>query len=151
MNLISTVCPLSKRLKKPEKGRLITMEVLDRVYSAFSNLDRDFARSKKSRTDFILEKFGGDIDMGSMIILDAISASTGEETAEDIQKLTFVKEIFEKLKDARDNLDSLPYSKTLSSRSKRAKLLARVFATSCRVDSARCVRTPITLWRRLMD
>lgn len=108
MNLISTVCPLSKRLKKPEKGRLITMEVLDRVYSAFSNLDRDFARSKKSRTDFILEKFGGDIDMGSMIILDAISASTVEETAEDIQKLTFVKEIFEKLKDARDNLDSLP-------------------------------------------
>lgn len=84
------------------------MEVLDRVYNAFSNLDRDFAKSKKTRTEFIQDKFGGDIDMGSMIILDAISASTGEETPEDIQKLTFVKEIFDKLKDARDSLDSLP-------------------------------------------
>lgn len=84
------------------------MDVLDRVYTTFSNLDRDFARSKKTRSEFILEKFGGDIDMGSMIILDAISAASKEETAEDIQKLTFVKEIFAKLKEARDNLDSLP-------------------------------------------
>ena len=129
------------------------MEVLDRVYSAFSNLDRDFARSKKSRTDFILEKFGGDIDMGSMIILDAISASTVEETAEDIQKLTFVKEIFEKLKDARDNLDSLPDFKFTNGSLFQDLILTlkEVFATSCRVDFARCIRTPITLWRRLMD
>lgn len=83
------------------------MDTLDRVYNAFSNLDRDFARSKKSRSEFIIDKFGGDLDMGSMIILDAISAFKGEETPEDIEKLTFVKDIFAKIMAARDNLDSL--------------------------------------------
>lgn len=83
------------------------MEILDKVYRAFSNLDRDFARSKKSRTEFILDKFGGDIDMGSMIILDAISGIQ-EPSTEDIEKITFVKEIFKQLSDARDHLDTLP-------------------------------------------
>lgn len=83
------------------------MEILDRVYNTFANLDRDFAKSKKSRSAFIIDKFGGDLDMGSMIILDAISASKGDETPEDIEKLTFVKDIFEKIMNARDNLDSL--------------------------------------------
>lgn len=87
---------------------MISMEVLDKVYNTFQNLDRDFSRSKKSRADFIVDKFGGDIDIGSMIILEAISASSGDETPEDIKKLSFIKDIFEKLKANRDNLDALP-------------------------------------------
>lgn len=83
------------------------METLDRVYKAFSNLDRDFAKSKKTRSEFIIDKFGGDLDMGSMIILDAIGQFNGEETPEDIEKLTFVKDIFAKIMTARDSLDSL--------------------------------------------
>ncbi len=84
------------------------MEVLDRVYRTFSNLDRDYARSKKSRSEFITDKFGGDIDIGSMIILDAVSSLSGNETVEDIEKLTFIKNIFAKIKDSREILDSLP-------------------------------------------
>lgn len=83
------------------------MSVLDNVYNAFSNLDRDFARSKKSRSEFIRDKFGGDIEVGSFIILDAVSSSTGDETQEDIEKLTFIKDIFEKIKANAGNLDSL--------------------------------------------
>ena len=84
------------------------MEVLDRVYTTFKNLDRDYARSKKTRSEFIRDKFGGNIDIGSMIILDAISSSSGDETAEDIEKLTFVKNIFASIKAYESSLDTLP-------------------------------------------
>lgn len=83
------------------------MEVLDKVYTTFKNLDRDFAKSKKTRTEFIVDKFGGDIDIGSMLILDAISSSSGSENVEDINKQTFIKQIFEKIKENRDKLDML--------------------------------------------
>lgn len=83
------------------------MNVLDKVYNTFSNLDRDFARSKKTRTAFITDKFGGDIDTGAMIILDAVSTSGELETAEDIKKLTFVKDIFSQLQANKNKLDSL--------------------------------------------
>lgn len=83
------------------------MEVLDRVYNAFANLDRDFAKSKKTRAVFIADKFGGDIDIGSTIILDAISSGTGEETPEDIKKISFIKDCIENIRNSRDNLDRL--------------------------------------------
>ncbi len=85
------------------------MEVLDRVYKTFLNLDKGFARSNKSRSEYIVDKFGGDIDIGSMIILEAISDLGEVPTMEDIQKLTFVKDTIKKIqisKSVLDNLDS---------------------------------------------
>ena len=70
------------------------MEVLDRVYNAFANLDRDFAKSKKTRAVFIADKFGGDIDIGSTIILDAISSGTGEEKSLSLSRLSRLFRIF---------------------------------------------------------
>lgn len=82
------------------------MEQLDLVYKTFSTLDESYARSKKTRTEFITEKFGGDIEIGSAIILDVLSE--GELTSQgDIEKLTFVKDIFEKIKSNASALDSL--------------------------------------------
>ena len=84
------------------------MEVLDRVYKTFKNLDRDFDKSTKTRTQFITDKFGGDINIGSMIILDAISSSSTEYSEEDIEKLTFIKDIFKSIQESKDRLDQLP-------------------------------------------
>lgn len=81
------------------------MEVLDKVYNTFKNLDRDFARSKKTKTEFIKGKFGGDIRIGSILILSAIG--TPSDSA-DIEKLSFVNDIFGKLLEAQDRLDALP-------------------------------------------
>ena len=60
------------------------MSILDKVYTTFKRLDQDFARSKKTRTEFITDKFGGDIAIGSVIILDAIRAEGVEESPENI-------------------------------------------------------------------
>ena len=81
------------------------MEILDKVYGTFKRLDQDFARSKKTRTEFIKGKFGGDIRIGSILILSAIG--TPSDSA-DIEKLSFVNDIFAKLLEAQDRLDSLP-------------------------------------------
>ena len=83
------------------------MEILDKVYATFKDLDKNYARSKKTREEFIIDKFGGDIDIGSLIILDTISSQMGDATPEDIQKFTFIKEIFEKIKESREDLNSL--------------------------------------------
>lgn len=90
------------------------MEVLDRVYNAFSNLERDFGRSKKSRTAFITDKFGGDIDVGSMIILDSISIGSDDYSAEDIEKLTFVKDTIDAIKRLEGKYDQLASFNALS-------------------------------------
>lgn len=87
---------------------MATTGVLDKVYTTFSNLDRDYARSKKTRTEFITDKFGGQLDIGSMIILDAVGADVDSDSPEDIEKLTFIKNIFDKLLAAQDTLDNLP-------------------------------------------
>lgn len=86
------------------------MKILDKVHSTFSRLDRDFARSKKSRSDFIQDKFGGDIDIGSMLILEAITQEINNSEAptnEDISKLSAVRDIFGAIKRHRNHLDSL--------------------------------------------
>lgn len=86
------------------------MEILDKVYNTFSHLDRDYSRCKTTRTEFILRKFGGDIDIGSMIILDAIDKDTSNSagyTSEDLKKLSFVKDIFSTLKATRNSWDTL--------------------------------------------
>lgn len=83
------------------------MNVLDRVYTTFKRLDQDFARSKKTRTEFITDKFGGDINTGSIIILDAIRAAGVEETPENIAKMSFVKDTFAQIQANADRLDTL--------------------------------------------
>lgn len=82
------------------------MRVLDKVYAAFYNLEGDFRRSRKSRREFILDKFGGDIDIGAMLILDAISNSD-YDTKEDIQKLTFVRGVIGQIQSMKDSLDAV--------------------------------------------
>ncbi len=83
------------------------MSVLDRVYTTFNRLDQDFARSKKTRTEFITDKFGGDINIGAIIILDAIRAENAEETPENIAKMSFVKDTFTQIQACADRLDTL--------------------------------------------
>lgn len=83
------------------------MSILERVYTTFQHLDRDFARSKKTRTEFITDKFGGDINTGSVIILDAIRAEGLEETAENIAKMSFIKDTFACIQANADHLDAL--------------------------------------------
>ena len=82
------------------------MEILDKVYKTFKNLDRDFSHSKKTRSQFIKDKFGGDITIGSVLILSAIDTE-GVESPEDIEKLSFVKSILKKIEAAADRLDAL--------------------------------------------
>jgi len=82
------------------------MEQLDRVYSTFTNLESNYKRSKKTRTEYVLDKFGGDIDIGSMVILDGLAANP-PETAEDIAKLSTIRNIFSAIKKHAHNLDAL--------------------------------------------
>lgn len=82
------------------------MEVLDRVYKAFSNLESDFAKSGKTRTEFIKDKFGGDIEIGSVIILDAIS-NVDSESIEDINKISFIKKVIKGVRENANRLDNL--------------------------------------------
>ncbi len=83
------------------------MSILETVYKTFSNLDRDYARSKKSRSDFITDKFGGDISVGSIIILDAIREEGVSDSPEDIEKLSFIKDSFSFFQENAHRLDRL--------------------------------------------
>lgn len=83
------------------------MSILDKVYTTFKRLDQDFARSKKTRTEFITDKFGGDIAIGSVIILDAIRAEGVEESPENIEKMSYVKDTFVRIQACANHLDSL--------------------------------------------
>lgn len=90
------------------------MSVLDNVYKTFSNLERDYKRSKKTRTDFIRDKFGGDISIGSMIILDALSAEVDTNNSADIERLSFIKDIFSAIKRNEDKLEQISSFSTFS-------------------------------------
>lgn len=83
------------------------MSILETVYKTFSTLDRDYARSKKSRSDFITDKFGGDISVGSIIILDAIREEGVSDSPEDIEKLSFIKDSFAFFQENAHRLDRL--------------------------------------------
>lgn len=82
------------------------MEQLDKVYDTFVNLEKNYKRSKKPRKEYLLEKFGGDINTGSFLILHALSR---EElvSAEDIDKMSTVRRIFNAIKDRSDRLDTI--------------------------------------------
>lgn len=83
-----------------------TKTVLERVYSAFTNLERDYKKSNKTRSQFIIDKFGGDIQVGASVILHSIY-SESQLSGDDIQKFTEVSTIFNNIIAAKDKLDSL--------------------------------------------
>lgn len=83
------------------------MDSLDLVYKTFSTLDKNYSRSKKTKEEYIKSKFGGDIDIGAMIILDALTKGS-VESAEDIEKLSFIRDSFDFLKKNKNRLNSLP-------------------------------------------
>lgn len=85
--------------------------ILDRVYNAFSNLEEGYENFEGSRADYVRYRFGGDINVGSIIILDAIR-SEGlekglEETPDRIEKISYIKDIFTQIQNVQDTLDSL--------------------------------------------
>lgn len=82
------------------------MEQLDKVYAELTSLDKKYARSKKSRTEFIQDRFGGNIDVGSFLILNALSAEQFTDP-EDIKKLSVVRRILDSIVKNQDVLDSL--------------------------------------------
>lgn len=82
------------------------MEQLDLVYNTFANLERNYSRSKKTRTEYITDKFGGNIQIGSFLILNALSAEEFSDP-EDIRKFSEVRSIFDFLLEHQDTLDSL--------------------------------------------
>ena len=82
------------------------MEQLDAVYNTFTNLEKNYAKSKKSRGEYLLDKFGGDISIGSFLILQAL-AQEEFTSAEDIEKLSRVREIFKAIDECKDSLGTL--------------------------------------------
>lgn len=82
------------------------MEQLDLVYNTLTKLEQNYARSKKSRTEYITEKLGGDINVGSFLILHALAKETLTEQG-DVEKLSTVRNILAQIKVHQDELDSL--------------------------------------------
>ena len=83
------------------------MEQLDLVYSAFSNLEKNYHKSTKTRTEYIADKFGGDIDVGSFVILHRLGNAQLSDP-EDFRKLSEIRKIFSAIVDHKDVLDAIP-------------------------------------------
>lgn len=82
------------------------MEQLDLVYNTLTSLEKNYRRSKKSRSEYILDKFGGDIGVGSFLILNALQAAELNDP-EDIKKLSTVRRIIDSIRENEHQLDSL--------------------------------------------
>lgn len=82
------------------------MEQLDLVYSTLTSLEKNYARSKKSRSEYLKEKFGGDIGIGSFLILNALQAAELKDP-EDVKKLSTVRRIIDSIRENEGQLDSL--------------------------------------------
>lgn len=82
------------------------MEQLDLVHKVLTNLEKNYKLSKKTRSEYVKEKFGGDIGMGSFLILNALSAEELTDP-EDIKKLSEVQNVIEFLVSNEENLDFL--------------------------------------------
>lgn len=82
------------------------MEQLDLVYNTLTSLEKNYHRSKKSRSEYVKEKFGGDIGIGSFLILNALQAAELSDP-EDVKKLSAVRRIIDNIKDNEDNLDAI--------------------------------------------
>lgn len=81
------------------------MNILEKVYCSFRDLELNYDNSI-SRKEFILSKFGGDIDIGSTIIIDAIM-NEGINTAQEIEKFSYLKDVFAFFSKIKDSLDKL--------------------------------------------
>lgn len=82
------------------------MRTLDAVYNTFANLEKNYAKSSKSRSQYVIGKFGGDINVGSFLILHALSKEVYTDP-DDIEKLSVIREVFSNIKAHEDSLDSL--------------------------------------------
>ena len=82
------------------------MRQLDLVYNTFVNLEKNYAKSKKSREEYLKDKFGGDISVGAFLILNALGAEEFTDP-EDIEKLSKVRDIFDDILANKDNLSEL--------------------------------------------
>lgn len=82
------------------------MEQLDAVYTAFSNLEKNYARSKKTREEYLLDKCGGDFDVGPFLILYSLDSAELTDPA-DIEKLSFIRHTLEKIKETRGSHNQL--------------------------------------------
>lgn len=80
--------------------------LLEKVYKTFVNLDTNYARSKKDRATYLSEKFGGDIEMGSFLIMQALSREN-ISSQEDIEKLSFIRGVFDYLVKNKNRVNSL--------------------------------------------
>lgn len=71
------------------------MSVLEKVYDKFSNLELyySFVQNEKSRKDFIIELFGGNVDEGAAILTEAIICEN-PSTTEELEQFSFVKDLF---------------------------------------------------------
>ena len=79
---------------------------LDAVFKTFSKLEQNYARSSKDRQSYIEDKFGGDIEMGSFLILHALSKES-ITSPEDVEKLSFIRKTFDYLLKHKDHINAL--------------------------------------------
>ena len=82
------------------------MTQLDKVYNSLVNLERNYKKSKKSRSEYIADKFGGDFDRGSFLIMSALSEQEFTDPV-DIEKYSKVREVISILRAHKDHFDSL--------------------------------------------
>lgn len=82
------------------------MSTLDKIYQKFENLEEQYLNSEQSRTDFIAERFGQDLEVGITILTDAILKENPSE-AKEIEKFSYLKDLFSFLLKHKDNMDSL--------------------------------------------
>lgn len=83
------------------------MSTLDKVYQKFENLEEQYLNSGQSRTDFIAERFGGDLEIGITILTDAILKDNPTE-AKDIERFSYLKDIFAFLMKHKDTIEMMP-------------------------------------------
>ena len=82
------------------------MEQLDKVYSTFVNLEKNFARSTKTREEYLLDKCGGDFDAGPFLIMHYLNSQPITEPA-DVEKLSAIREILDKIQKTKGHHNNL--------------------------------------------
>ena len=80
------------------------MSTLDNIYGKFLSLEDNYLSSGLTRKEFVLQLFGGDIEIGATILTDAI-LKEGVSKAKDIEKFSFLKDIFSFFIKQKNNLD----------------------------------------------
>lgn len=83
------------------------MSTLDKIYQKFENLEVQYLSSGQSRTEFIAERFGQDLEVGVTILTDAILKENPSE-AKEIEKFSYLKDLFSFLLKHKDSIALLP-------------------------------------------